>query len=145
LVRVVLRATARAATEEGAEGRVSATGAASAGPDDPRARRLLLSGYVLGAVGLASLAAGGAVGIVGHGELKDLREEDCRPGCSKREVAAGRRKYVAANVAFGVGGALLATAVVTWALGYRKQRERRSVPTLAADGHGVSVGWGGQF
>jgi hypothetical protein len=149
LVRVVLRAASAGPDVQPAAAESASGVPAEPGPaqSDRRARRLLLSGYVLAGVGLATLAAGSAVGIVGHGELEDLRRS-CKPECAGSEVKAGKRKYVAANVAFAVGGAVLATAVVTWVLGYYRQRgERRpaALPSVAADVHGVSLGWDTRF
>jgi hypothetical protein len=151
LVRVVLRmsgsAPERAARPAQVASAPDATGEPGPPQSDLRARRLLLSGYTLAGVGVATLAAGSAVGIVGQGELEDLRSDNCRPDCDAGKVEAGKRKFVAANVAFGVGGALLAAAVVTWFLGFRKRREMRpgALASVAADAHGVSLGWGARF
>jgi hypothetical protein len=165
LVRAVLRASsagsarhadaARASGESSASA-VDARGSAreqnpesQAKPPAPelRAKRLMLTGYVLGGVGFVSLVTGVALGAVGKHELKVLR--GCTPECTNNDsrVAAGKRKYVLADVAFGAAGALIATAVVSWALGFRKQRETRppALLSLHVDPRRVSFGWGTRF
>lgn len=149
LVRVVLRALGAetVAPASGEDLAAAVVPEIELSPGEARAKRLMLTGYVLGGVGLVSLATGVALGAVGKHELDSLHDKGCSPDCDKGQVNAGKRKYILADVAFGAAGALIATAVISWALGYRRQRETRAASALSlhVDAHRVSFGWGTRF
>jgi hypothetical protein len=113
-----------------------------------RARWLMLSGYVLGGLGVASLATGVAIGTIGKRKLDALHEQACEPLCDEAEVDAGQDKYEAANVAFGVGAGLLGAGLFTWLWGFRKQRALDHAPktlSLALGHHKMFLAWEGRF
>jgi hypothetical protein len=71
--------------------------------------------YVLAGVGIAALGTGAAVGYLGNKDAEDM-EDECKPTCSQSRVDAAKMKLITANVAFGVGGAALLGALVTYLL-----------------------------
>jgi hypothetical protein len=71
--------------------------------------------YVLAGVGVAALAAGGVVGYLGNKDAQDMKDE-CKPTCPQSRVDDAKMKLITANVAFGVGGAALLGALVTYLL-----------------------------
>jgi hypothetical protein len=83
------------------------------------ARRLRVASYVLGGSALAVLGAGiglGAKGKAEHDRLSDVCGST-RP-CDRDDTRKGRNLYVAADVAFGVSGALAAAAITTFLVDY---------------------------
>ncbi len=68
---------------------------------------------VLGAVGLAGLAAGGILGVLGHTKRADL-VDSCKPDCREDEVDEIRTLWVVGGVSAAVGAAALGGAIVIW-------------------------------
>jgi hypothetical protein len=133
LLRVVLQQAHEAAS--------TTPPSASARPDETqdarRARRLMLSGYVLAGLGFATLVTGVTLGMIGNHKLDALHAQGCQPDCDDGDVHAGEKKYVQANIAFGVSAALLGAGLFSWLWGYRKQRE-----TVPAARPALSLGLG---
>ena len=77
----------------------------------PPARALPASFWILGAVGVAGLAAFSVLGLVGKGEQDEI-EQACRRSCTDDRVDPMYRYYLAADVALGVG--IVALGVATW-------------------------------
>lgn len=102
-------------------------------PAQPRARRLLLSSYVLAGVSVATLATGLGFGLAGKNKRDQL--DDCAQArtCSARAVDVGRRHYVIADVAFGAGAAFAVGSALTFFLA-RRERNNDS-HTLSCAGH----------
>jgi hypothetical protein len=71
--------------------------------------------YVLAGVGIAAIGGGAVVGYLGNKDAEDMQDE-CKPTCSEARVDAAKLKLISANVAFGVGGAALVGALVTYLL-----------------------------
>jgi hypothetical protein len=69
--------------------------------------------YVLAGVGIAAIGAGGAVGYLGNKDAADMKDE-CKPTCPEERVDDARLKLITANVAFGVGGAALVGALISY-------------------------------
>jgi hypothetical protein len=69
----------------------------------------------LGGAGAASFVAAGVLSILGHVRASDLRET-CAPTCSQEDVDAVAGRWTVGGVLAGVGGALGAAGVLTWAL-----------------------------
>lgn len=71
--------------------------------------------WTLGGIAVASVATGAAIGVWANAYRSKL-ETSCRPFCSDSSVHALSARYLAANIAFGVGLASAAGAVVWYAL-----------------------------
>jgi hypothetical protein len=97
--------------------------------------------YVLGGVALASLGTGLALGLYGQGELEHA-EDHCAPGCTASQVAAGKRAYVIADVAFGVSIASALAAVVVYFVSQPDEQEPTApVIDVSAMRDGAAVRW----
>jgi hypothetical protein len=139
IVRIALQpeASSAGAAPNNADPNQARTSPAT-GPSQ-RPRRLVITGYALGGLALASLATGVVFGTLGKQKLDDF--EACKPDCLPSEVNAGRRQYYTANALFAASGALAVAAAVTLTLGLRAtKRDRRSSAQVGVDGHGVSLG-----
>jgi hypothetical protein len=106
-------------------------------------RRVPLASYVLGSVALAGFGAFAYFAIDGKHEY-DEAKASCAPLCSERDVAAGRRAYVLADVGLGVGVAATAAAVVLFLTsGDRSEsagdRRARLLPELSPQGASLRV------
>jgi hypothetical protein len=89
----------------------------------PGRRKLAL---VIGAVGLAGLAAGGAFGVSARGKWNEAQDGHCDEDnlCDREGVALvddAKQRGAIANIAFVAGGVTLAAALVLW-LTARPQR-----------------------
>lgn len=71
----------------------------------------------VGAAGLATAVAGGALAVWSHQSYLSLQQSGCSPWCSPGEVGGAQSGQVAGLALLGVGGAALATAVVLWWVG----------------------------
>jgi len=89
------------------------------GAGDPRARRLRIATYVLGAAALASFSVTLASSVRGHNMLKV-----CEQGCSDAYAERGELLYRTVNVSAIVGGVLLGAASVTLFSGLRRAASR---------------------
>ena len=82
--------------------------------------------YLLGGVGLAGLAAGGVLTFWGNHDNTTL-ESQCRPSCPASSVDHIRTMYLAADVAWGVGGVALGISTLLFAT----SRTKEAIPTPA--------------
>jgi hypothetical protein len=69
----------------------------------------------LGGAGAATLVAAGVLSILGHVRASDLRAS-CAPTCAREDVDAIEQRWTIGGVLAGVGGALGAAGLLTWAL-----------------------------
>jgi len=90
-------------------------GAAERGqdPDGERSASVPVASYVLGGVALASLGAFAYFAVTGKDEYDELTET-CGHDCTPAQVEDGKRAYVIADVALGVGIASAAAAVIVF-------------------------------
>jgi hypothetical protein len=72
-----------------------------------------VASYVLGGVALASLGAFTYFAVSGKNEYDEL-SETCGHDCTPAQVADGKRAYVIADIALGVGVASAAAAVIVF-------------------------------
>jgi hypothetical protein len=97
--------------------------------------------YVLGGVALGGLGAGIALGVYGAGEYDDAKKR-CAPGCGQADVAAGKRAYVIADVAFGISVASAAAAVIVYFVSQPSEHTQAApVVDLAVLRGGAAVRW----
>lgn len=68
---------------------------------------------VLGVVGLAGLAAGGVLGLVGHQKRAELADT-CKPNCTEEDVSPIRTLWVVGGVSAAIGAVALGGALVIW-------------------------------
>lgn len=109
-------------------------------------RRGPVIAYALGGAALAVLASGVGLGVAGKREL-DRLEGSCGSDrdCGSADTERGRRLYLAADVAFGVGGALAVAATSLFIVDrLRSGREARRLTArldgqVARDGAGLSL------
>jgi hypothetical protein len=69
--------------------------------------------YVLGAVGVASIAAGTALDVSARSTFQSLKES-CHSACATSDVADGRRRMLVGDVVLGVGVLALGLGVYLW-------------------------------
>jgi len=76
--------------------------------------------FVLGGVGVVGLAGFATFGILGKGDVDDMKkplaEGGCAPSCSDDRVDSAKRKLLIADISLGVGVAGIAGAVVVYLL-----------------------------
>jgi len=107
------------------------------GRGDPRARRLRIATYTLGAAALASFTVALASSLRGHHML-----EECQDGCSQAYAERGKLLYRTVNVGAIVGGTLLAAASITLFSGWRRAASHDSARLglgAYADSHSASL------
>ncbi|WP_129349269.1 PEGA domain-containing protein [Sorangium cellulosum] len=90
--------------------------------------------YVLAGVGVAGAAGFAVLGMMGSSELDNL-ERTCMPRCKDSDVAQVEWRYMAADIALGVGAAGLAGAALTYLL--RPTEERPVVVSVMPSSAGV--------
>lgn len=112
-------------------------------PDQPNANRALSIGLIAGGGGAIVIATGFAL----HSRsLQNESDKLCPtvPCVSRRAVdlnAQARKEGWIANIGWGLGGAAVAAAIVTWSLGARKpDRAVAIAPVISSDQAGVAVG-----
>lgn len=124
-------------------------------PSDEKPREgpkaLGVTGYVFLGAGVVSLAAGGLFGALATQDQDRLTQEGPVSN-SKGLQEAGKRKAIAADVLFAVGGTLAVaglTMVIVDAVRGKKRRANASLPnrrlTFGASGNGVMLGLGGRL
>jgi hypothetical protein len=86
---------------------------------------------VLGAVGLAGLAAGGVLGVLGHTKRADL-VDSCKPDCREDQVDEIRTLWWVGGVSAVVGAAALGGAIVIWQSGTAADVAIRAQPGVHA-------------
>ena len=110
-------------------------------------RPIPLGVFVLGGVGLVGLGTFAALGASGQSDENGLRNS-CSPYCAQSDIDRVRGKYVAADVAAGVGAAALVGAAV-WYLVRPSHSERQEPPkdgvAVAPNRGGAVVQWTGTF
>jgi hypothetical protein len=87
--------------------------------------------YVLAGAGLASVAAGAVLAVWGNEDNSRL-ENECKPQCSLGSLQHVRNMYIAADVAYGTGGAGL-VAATWWIAGSRSQEKPPAIGTAPVD------------
>jgi hypothetical protein len=88
--------------------------------------------WVVGAVGLAALATGATLGLIGHAERSDLRSS-CAPNCAPADVDAIERKWTIGAIFAGVGVA--ASGLAVWI----------ALDADGAPGTGIGIASGARF
>lgn len=89
-----------------------ATTAPARAPDVVEEHRPIpTSSIVAAAIGVAGLGASLGLVLAARSDVADVRGT-CAPGCTEDELAPAHHKVTYANIAAGVGGAALVTAVV---------------------------------
>lgn len=109
------------------------------GPKKPDPMRI--AGFVVLGVGAGAVAAGGAFGGLALQRESDLNTLNTFEGRSDA-VDKGTRNALAADILFGVGGAMVVTGVVLVVLSYSKKRkgQRASVaPMMSRRGAGIAA------
>jgi len=97
-------------------------------------KRIPLLSYVLGGVGVAGLAVGGAFGIVAWSEKGDL--DSCKGHCGDRAVNTMERNFRVADIGIGAGMLALSAAVVVYLLNPRVPAPSTSTSTTRATRNG---------
>jgi hypothetical protein len=95
----------------------------------------------LGVVGLSTFAALGISGRIQHSRLDD---QHCEPDCTRRDVDAVNRMYVAADVAAAIGGTAAIAATVLYVLDRRRER-RLAQRSLSVGLHPLGLSVRGAF
>ncbi|MEY4509467.1 MAG: hypothetical protein RLZZ450_1589 [Pseudomonadota bacterium] len=96
----------------------------SRGANDPRARRLRIATYTLGAAAVASFTLALAAGLRGQHMVKECDDAD---GCSDADRKRGKLLFRTVNVSAIVGGVFLGAATVTLISALRRSASRESV------------------
>lgn len=91
--------------------------------------------YVLAGIGIVGMGGFAVLGLMGNSELKDL-ERTCMPRCQDSDVDPVQGKFLAADIALGVGAAGLAGAALTFLL--RPTEERPVTVSVVPSSTGVS-------
>lgn len=91
--------------------------------------------YVLAGIGLVGMGGFAAFGLLGESERREL-ERTCMPRCQDSDVDPLHKKYLAADIALGVGAVGLAGAALTFLL--RPTEERPVVVSVVPSATGVS-------
>jgi hypothetical protein len=113
---------------------------------DRRTGRGPIVAYALGGAALAVLASGVGLGVAGKHEL-DRLDGSCGSNrdCGNADTERGRRLYLGADVAFGIGGALAVAATTLFIVdrvrsgGETRRLTARLDGQLARDGAGLSL------
>jgi hypothetical protein len=69
--------------------------------------------YVVGALGLAGLVTGAALGVAGHLEAAHLRNT-CRPNCDQADVDAIRTQWLVGGIAAAAGAVTIGVAYLMY-------------------------------
>lgn len=80
--------------------------------------------WILGGVGVVSLASFGTFAVMGKSRENELART-CDARCTDDEVASVRRSYVAADVSLGIAVLAAGAAIVTWVLAPKTTRTAR--------------------
>lgn len=113
------------------------------GSDDTADASVPVASYVLGGVALASFGAFAYFAVTGKDEY-DRLSDSCGRACTEADVEDGKRAYVLADVALGVGVASAAAAVIVFfAAGEGASPDDRAQAglQLGVGPHGGSVQW----
>lgn len=110
--QVAVTFSAEGASETAPQPATTSAPAPAAGPAaSSSSRPIPVATWVLGGIGVAGLATGAILRVVGSGQYDDLKSS-CSPACSDSEIDRVKTKYTLSTVALGVGGAALAASVV---------------------------------
>jgi hypothetical protein len=98
------------------------------------------AGFGLVGVGAAALIGGAVAGGLAQGD-NNKAEEAATPSDAEDLLASSQTKALAADVMYGIGGALLLTGVILVAVGFSKPKSQRVAltPTFGPRGAGASV------
>jgi hypothetical protein len=99
--------------------------------------------YALAGVGVVGLGAGAYFAISGRTQHDDLLAANCKPNCSKDSTDEVDRKYLFADIAFGVSVVALSTATVLFVT--RPTETMSLQPELGWAPGGASAGLRGRF
>lgn len=85
-------------------------------PRAPKPRGIPTGTWVLGGVALAGAAAFTTFALLGHGKYEDAKKCRTEPDCDELDslIDAGKRDYVVADVALGVGIASATAALIVY-------------------------------
>lgn len=107
----------------------------------PGGRKQRVAGLVIGAVGLAALGAGVGLGVAALDAQNRVSRLSADMGSWTPAQAdlyrSGQREAVAATAMYAVGGAAVATGVITWIVGWRRDRARFAVTPTAGGAQAV--------
>ena len=142
-----LRATLRTVKSAGAGSRPEVGGeGGSSGAATHRGGRRRLWTWVVGGAAVAVLAVGVGLGVAASGDHSDWEQEQTDPARWDELKSSGQTKATAANVMFGVGGALVAGAVVLFFLeGRNPERAASATRVVPLLGRAAGLGLSGSF
>lgn len=78
-------------------------------------REVPVASWVLGAIGLAALTAGGVLAVVGYVDRANAEApppEGCAPDCGEERIDRIRNYWIAAGVLAGAGGVMVIVAII---------------------------------
>ena len=106
---------------------------------------LRTTSYVVGGVGLASIAVGSVFGLRAISKNNDATDGTCKNGVCQQKSdyqssQDANKAAVLSNVFFGVGGVALATGVVMYLLSPSHAEHAQIVPYATSSSFGLSVG-----
>jgi len=112
-----------------------------AAPDVPHEEATRAPAYTLGALGLASLAAGAVLDLSGYVFLQQCNSDPTCPGGHERAEVEWR--FVTGDLLLGAG---VISSVAAWALWPRRARDGgRPTATIDPSVRSVTLGWRGAF
>ncbi len=139
-----LRATLRMVKAVGADGQPQVGG--EAGTSGAATQRGRLWTWVVGGAAVAVLGVGVGLGVAASGDHSDWEQEQTDPARWDELKSSGQTKATAANVMFGVGGALVAGAVVLFFLeGRSPERDVSATRVVPLLGRAAGLGLSGSF
>lgn len=143
--KTTLRATLRMGKPEGADGQPQVGGeGGTSGAATQRGGRLWT--WVMGGAAVAVLGVGVGLGVAASGDHSDWEQEKTDPARWDELKSSGQTKATAANVMFGVGGALAAGAVVLFFLeGRSPERAASATRVVPLLGSAAGLGLSGSF
>jgi PEGA domain len=142
-----LRATLRMVKPVGTDGQPQVGGeAGTSGVAPRRGGRRRLWTWVMGGAAVAVLGVGVGLGVAASGDHSDWEQEEIDPARWDELKSSGQTKATAANVMFGVGGALAAGAVVLFFLeGRSPERDASATWVVPLLGRAAGLGLSGSF
>lgn len=121
---------------------------ASAASDSETGRPVPALTYVLGGVAVAGLGTFAVLGLTGTSTQHDL-ESSCSPHCSSADVDSLKTRFIAADIAAGVGALSAAGAVVVFLTRPERPAHPRAAESLGirplAGGGGAAITYAGTF
>jgi hypothetical protein len=121
---------------------------APAGPDGDTVRPVPALAYVLGGVAIAGLGTFAVLGLTGTATQHDL-ESSCSPHCSSADVDSLKTRFIAADIAAGVGALSAAGAAVVFFTRPERPSHMHDAQSLGirplAGGGGAAITYAGTF